>query len=447
MPLDPHEQARIDALHEASKEYRKLYGGSGKKTLREELRAGVRGTEEERARFAALERDYRAYERHRYQQRLRPPPRPPPLSRPAAAGSISALGADDGEAQSRRQLAQEYARKFLGARNREAKARFEAGAAEADELQRYHALKRAFNDVRNADNRAERAAWRELRRLHDRFVAEYLGPENAAKRERLEAGDASPAEREAYEAQRRAYERVEEADGGPIGLGRRKGQAKSRGTSNPPGRTLSAPEDMTEAEWAALRSASTAYRTVYINNAPLKRMLEAGGGTQEEQAAFQAARKAYNEYQARLPRRRMPKTLQQNTRSTWRSFLTPKEQQQLDAVEEDHRTYRRLRLSVRAERDAFLADDPDGTKRAQLEALHEAAKEYNRLYGLGRRAAERAAARREQEHTVDATDERAPPEDTKAVADRVTMGQPPPASSVNQGTVKITLYRRTSEAD
>jgi hypothetical protein len=141
---------------------------------------------------------------------------------------------------------------------------------------------------------------------------------------------------------------------------------------------------------------------VYIHNAPLKRRLEAGDGTPDELAVFNAARKAYNEYQARLPRQRMPNALQQDTKTQWRNFLTPKEQQQLAAVEEDNCTYRRLRLSARAKRDAILADNADGTKRTQLEALKWAAWEYDRLYNRGRKEAERAAAESEKQPALGA---------------------------------------------
>jgi hypothetical protein len=50
---------------------------------------------------------------------------------------------------------------------------------------------------------------------------------------------------------------VKRADDVLIGLGRRKGRVKSRGTSSPLGCALSLLADMTAAEWVALRSAST----------------------------------------------------------------------------------------------------------------------------------------------------------------------------------------------
>jgi hypothetical protein len=53
-PPNPEERAQLEALRQASSEYRKLYGGAAKKALGQSLRAGTTGSAEERARFAAL---------------------------------------------------------------------------------------------------------------------------------------------------------------------------------------------------------------------------------------------------------------------------------------------------------------------------------------------------------------------------------------------------------
>ncbi len=498
--------------------------------------------------------------------------RPPPTTDSSPASSASSTAPEpeppaaqalSAELEALRPLANAYDREFIGPHNRAKRARLDAAielaasnaaavaidnsnnaagaGGDSDvtpaELQRYRTLREAYNAFHRGYMRALRAAWRQLKQAHDEFVREFLGPDNAAKRVRLEAPDgggdgALAAERAAYEAKRRAYEDFEalyaanDADASPSSAsasatraaGTGHGDRSSSGSGstggrrsalpkaqrNPDGsRALLAPPDMTAAEWDALRAKSQAYVRDYLKNQPLKRLLEDGGGSPAEQQAFRVARAAYNEYHARsrrapaphntprLPHRRVAyptavapevarleqlradfrrhrrlldparraaflakaekdaaaggessggsaaalaelerlqavaneyqrvyaagsrkarKAEAQAKRQAsslpdgggvegedgaavaWRDYLTDEQLRRLDELEADHRLFRRLKLNLVARRQAFLADDADGAKRAQYDALRRANNEWMALYRRARRAAERDGA-------------------------------------------------------
>jgi hypothetical protein len=424
--LNAEQQATVDALRKASWEYQRLYVGSAKRALRESLRAGTTGTDEERARMAALERDHQAYSRFKYLSKSRTPaqsldialsgPLPAAQRRPPAAAADSKASqqqrpppevrasADELAALQRR--ANEYAREFLGRQHMAKRRRLDAGQAPPAELQRYRQLRQDYNAVRNADHKARRAEWRRRKAAHDRFASEFLGPENAAKRARLEAagagGDSSATqvEREEYLALRRAYEEFEASSGS----GRNVDSRRQGGRPEVPGDAAPKPPDatadMSAEERAALYQAATKYRNAFLKDKPLARRPEAGSGLPAQQAELGRLRAAYNEYHARLPRANERLADQQRAREEWMRHLTQAERQQLDAVTADHLTYRRLGLHFPSLRNELLADDRDGAKRAEYEALRRADNVWNRLYQRARKRAQRGAAESHRESSA-----------------------------------------------
>ncbi len=62
-----------------------------------------------------------------------------------------------------------------------------------------------------------------------------------------------------------------------------------------------------------------------------------------------------------------------------RRYLTPEQQQLLDEVYDESRKFANLELHNKAKREAFLADDPDGSKHAAYDVMRQADSERQRL--------------------------------------------------------------------
>jgi hypothetical protein len=106
----------------------------------------------------------------------------------------------------------------------------------------------------------------------------------------------------------------------------------------------------------------------------------------------------------------------------WQRYLTPDEKWRLREVEKDHLSYRRQRLNVLSQRDVFLADYSDGSKRAEFEALRRADTEWYRLYQRGSKRAKRDVAK--LPHAVMAASENVRRGATEDVATAATEGLP-----------------------
>jgi biotin carboxyl carrier protein len=83
-------------------------------------------------------------------------------------------------------------------------------------------------------------------------------------------------------------------------------------------------------------------------------------------------------------------------RLSWVRHLAPKERARADFVRPAYNEYMRLRLNVRARRDAWLAkDDRSGRRRAYYERLRPAVQEYFSLYRKAARARDKAEQKAE----------------------------------------------------
>jgi hypothetical protein len=100
---------------------------------------------------------------------------------------------------------------------------------------------------------------------------------------------------------------------------------------------------------------------------------------------------------------------------------------QLEGVTEGHLTYRRLGLNLHSQHDVYIADDPDGTKRAVYEALRHADTDWHRLYQRGRKRANRDVAKLPRTLRAAVKNENVR-ERAEEVAAGVTEGLPPAAS-------------------
>jgi hypothetical protein len=396
-------QERIAALHEASKVYTRLYSGREKKALRDELRLGLGShSDAERASFAALERDHSAYRRYKSTGKL-----PPPMSNPGPATTASSLSEVEAELAALHPQANAYRREYLAPGKQAARTRLDAGDGTPEELERFRALRHAYQRYQNTYIKSLRMARRGLKLLRDRFEHEYLGPDNAAKRQRLEAGaagGATAAELEQYQALRSAYEDYEAKFGRPsaAGGGRDRGRAAAGGVAvGSAGHVVGEgrDEDLSPAEWEQLKTKASTYQRDFLRNSALKRVVEAGGGTAAQQAAFRDGRAAYNAYQRHIQRR----TVRVPRRRLEYPALAAAEVATLEALRSDYlrfQRWQRLANKPAAQREKFMAelgahDDPAAAA-AELERLRDAAREYKRVYnkGLGkaRRAEEAAAA-------------------------------------------------------
>jgi hypothetical protein len=189
------------------------------------------------------------------------------------------------------------------------------------ELARYRTLRDAYNTYSNAYQKRQRQARAELRALHDQFEREYLAGSGARSQPydvssgdlTAAAGDpadtATEATKVGTEAPRAEYERLRVAwEEYRAKYGSRdapEDDARRRRTA-----VVAAAAAAYDPELEALRNAANEYQRTYLapRKRAVKQRLEAGGGSPEEREHWQRGRAAYNAYQQRLQQQQRQRT-------------------------------------------------------------------------------------------------------------------------------------------
>ncbi len=267
------------------------------------------------------------------------------------------------------------------------------------------------------------AGWAALHEQAKAYRQTFL--KNPALKEEVERGGGTPEQREAFRTGRAAFNTY------MVRSQRRQVRASRRRVEYP---AAVAPE---VAQLEALRSdylrhrrlRDPARRAAFLaddaalggaKRAELDRLNEvAREYTRVYAAARQKAREAEKDAQAGRGSRQP---------LAWARFLTPEQQRRLSEISADNKRFRALGLDVRAKRDAYLEVDPDGSKRAEYNALHRSYTEYRRLY---------REAKRVQEGRVDREDD-----DDRFEEDNDEEGTGPSPVAAPQTIVEWTLTGR-----